>query len=53
MPETDLLRQVSVRLMVAEERERFDKLLEEEHYLKSARLGDKRCVTWLNWLGNG
>lgn len=39
MPETDLLRQVSVRLILAEERERFDKLLEEEHYLKSARLG--------------
>jgi hypothetical protein len=39
VPETDILRQVSVRLIGEEERERFDKLLEEEHYLKSARLG--------------
>jgi len=39
VPEPDILREVSVRLIGEEERERFDKLLEEEHYLKSARLG--------------
>lgn len=37
--ETDVLRHVSVRLLVPEERERFDQLLEQEHYLHSARLG--------------
>jgi len=38
-PEADVLRRVTVRLMLPEERERFDGLLEQEHYLKSARLG--------------
>jgi hypothetical protein len=38
-PETEILRKVTVRLMDAEERERFDQLLEEKHYLQSARLG--------------
>ena len=38
-PEGEFLRQVSVRLIRAEERERFDQLLETEHYLQSARLG--------------
>jgi hypothetical protein len=38
-PESEFLRKVTVRLIVAEERERFDQLLEQEHYLKSARLG--------------
>jgi hypothetical protein len=38
-PETDYLRQVTVRLMPPEERERFDALLESEHYLHSARVG--------------
>jgi len=38
-PESEFLRKVSVRLMAAEERARFDALLEEEHYLQSARLG--------------
>lgn len=37
--EGDYLRQVSVRLMRPEERERFDALLEERHYLHSARVG--------------
>lgn len=37
--ETDVLRRVSVRLLAPEERERFDQLLEQEHYLHSARLG--------------
>lgn len=37
--ETDVLRRVSVRLLLPEERERFDQLLEQEHYLHSARLG--------------
>jgi hypothetical protein len=38
-PESDYLRQVTVRLMLPEERERFDALLESEHYLHSARVG--------------
>lgn len=38
-PETELLRQVSVRLIQEGERERFDELLEKEHYLHSARIG--------------
>jgi hypothetical protein len=38
-PESDYLRQVSVRLIGLEERERFDALLEERHYLHSARVG--------------
>jgi hypothetical protein len=38
-PEGDYLRQVTVRLMLPEERERFDALLESEHYLHSARVG--------------
>jgi hypothetical protein len=38
-PETELLRQVTVRLIGPEERDRFDQLLEQEHYLHSARLG--------------
>jgi len=37
--ECDYLRQVSVRLLAAEERERFDTLLESQHYLHSARVG--------------
>ena len=38
-PEIQLLRQVVVRLVVPEERERFDQLLETKHYIQSARLG--------------
>ena len=38
-PESELLRQVSVRLIREEERERFDELLEKEHYIHSARIG--------------
>ncbi len=38
-PEPEFLRKVSVRLIVAEERARFDELLETKHYLQSARLG--------------
>jgi len=37
--ESELLRKVIVRLVSAEERDRFDELLEKEHYLHSARLG--------------
>ena len=37
--ESELLGRVSVRLITTEERERFDLLLEQEHYLHSARLG--------------
>jgi hypothetical protein len=39
VPELDLLQQVRVRLILPQERERFDELLEQKHYLKSARLG--------------
>jgi hypothetical protein len=39
LPESDYLRLVTVRLMLPEERERFDALLESEHYLHSARVG--------------
>ncbi len=38
-PERDYLHRVTVRLMVPEERERFDALLESRHYLHSARVG--------------
>jgi hypothetical protein len=38
-PEWDYLRQVTVRLIRIEERERFDGLLESQHYLHSARVG--------------
>jgi len=38
-PEPDYLRRVSVRLMLVEERKRFDSLLESRHYLQSARVG--------------
>jgi uncharacterized protein DUF4338/DDE family transposase len=38
-PESEVLRRVTVRLIVPEERDRFDQLLEQEHYLQSARLG--------------
>jgi hypothetical protein len=38
-PEPDYLRRVTVRLVLPEERERFDCLLETKHYLRSARVG--------------
>src|SRR5208337_3849032 len=38
-PECEVLHQVRVRLIVEEERARFDELLERDHYLHSARLG--------------
>lgn len=38
-PESELLGKVTVRLILPEERDRFDQLLEEKHYLQSARLG--------------
>ena len=38
-PEHDYLRRVSVRLMLPEERDRFDGLLETRHYLHSGRVG--------------
>lgn len=37
--EAHLLARVSVRLITEEERDRFDQLLEQRHYLHSARLG--------------
>lgn len=38
-PEQEFLRRITVRLVHEAERERFDALLESEHYLHSARLG--------------
>ena len=38
-PEASLLKRVTVRLLLPEERSRFDELLVERHYLHSARLG--------------
>ena len=38
-PEPKILRQIKVKLLPPEQRERFDQLLEEECYLQSARLG--------------
>lgn len=38
-PEPQFLDKVTVRLILPEERERFDRLLETEHYLHSAQLG--------------
>lgn len=38
-PEAEILQRIIVRLVLPEERERFDRLLEQEHYLHSARLG--------------
>lgn len=37
----NLLARVTLRLMAEGERERFDRLLEEEHYLKSSRIGGR------------
>ena len=45
-PESQVLRQVTVRLLRPEERERFDQLLETKHYLHSARLGG-RCLRYV------
>jgi len=38
-PESNLLQKVTFRLILPEERDRFDHLLEQKHYLHSARLG--------------
>ncbi len=38
-PESEILKRIMVRLVRADERERFDQDLEQEHYLHSARLG--------------
>lgn len=40
MPESDLLQKVTVRLLLPAERASFDQLLEQKHYLHSARLGE-------------
>ena len=37
--ESEVLRRARVRLIGPEERDRFDQLLEQKHYLQSARLG--------------
>ena len=36
-----VLGEVIVRLLEPHERERFDELLEQKHYLKSARIGGR------------
>jgi Domain of unknown function (DUF4338)/DDE_Tnp_1-associated len=38
-PESEILKRITVRLVRADERERFDQDLEQGHYLHSARLG--------------
>ena len=38
-PESDVLPKVTVCLLLPEERDCFDQLLEQKHYLQSARLG--------------
>lgn len=38
-PEPRILRRIKLKLLLPEERERFDELLKERHYLHSARLG--------------
>src|SRR6266705_210336 len=38
-PESDCLGKVMIRLILPEEKARFDQLLEERHYMHSARLG--------------
>jgi hypothetical protein len=38
-PEVEYLRRVQVRLIQPQERDRFDQVLEQEHYLGSARVG--------------
>jgi len=38
-PEPTILRRIKVRQVLPEERERYDELLKERHYLHSARLG--------------
>ena len=49
-PETTILRQIKVRRIVPEERDRFDQALKDLHYLHSARLGGQslRYVAELN-----
>lgn len=44
---------VQVRLMKEEERERFDELLEQEHYLHSARLGGRTMHMRPGSMGSG
>ena len=49
--ESEVLRGVSVRLIRPEERERFDQLLETEHYIHSARLGGQSLRYVAEWDG--
>lgn len=44
--ESDLLKHVSVRLLDDDEKERFDQLLRDEHYLHSARLAGQ-CLRYV------
>lgn len=45
-PEWEILRKVKVRLIREGEQERFDQLLEQEHYIHSARLGGQ-CLRYV------
>jgi Domain of unknown function (DUF4338)/DDE_Tnp_1-associated/Transposase DDE domain len=45
-PEAQILRRIIVRLVLPEERDRFDQLLEQQHYLHSARLGGQ-CLRYV------
>ena len=46
-PETEFLRKVIIRLIGLQERDRFDDLLECEHYLHSARLGGGQSLRYV------
>ena len=48
-----LLSRITLRLMEETERERFVRLLEEEHYLKSSRIGAGTCAMWPRPTENG
>ncbi len=54
-PEAEILSRVTVRLIESDERDRFDQLLEEQHYRQSARLGGRslRYVAELDWAPSG
>jgi hypothetical protein len=47
----NFLSRVSLRLIKEEERERFDQLLETQHYLQSARIGG-RYLRYVSQIGS-
>ena len=52
-PEAEFLRKVEVRLMVPEERERFDGLLERSIICTALGWGAGACATLRRWKVNG